>query len=95
MPDLRNSRYCLFTILSYVDYCHKVNQEVLSKLNRRFRTLSQDKCTGDHSMLVKKKVMFKIDSKEKVRWIAQINLLHYHFGLEVKLEHLVPLLAVL
>ena len=85
----------MFTVMSYVDHCHKVNQEVLSKLNRRFRALSQDKCTGDHSMLVKKKVMFKIDSKEKVRWIAKVNLLHYHFGLKVKIKHFVPLLAVL
>ena len=83
MEELRNSKYCMFTVMSYVDYSHIVNEKIIAKLDKRFRTYSHDRCEDAQSMLVKETVIFQINTNESVRQIAQLNLLHYRFGLNV------------
>ena len=43
MSELKNSKYCMFTIMSFVDLSHIVNAEILSNLNQKFRNWSQHK----------------------------------------------------
>ena len=95
MWELRNSKYCMFTVFSYVDYSHVSNVTILSKLNKRFRGYSLDKAEDALVMLPRAIVTFQVDSAEKVRKLSQMNLMYFEFGLEVRIQHLRPLLTVL
>ena len=59
MNELSCSKYCMLTVMSYIDYSHIVNREILRKLNQRFRNFSLDKAEDGLNMLPKATVTYK------------------------------------
>ena len=95
MNELSCSKYCILTVMSYIDYSHIVNREIMRKLNQRFRGYSLDKAEDGLNMLTKATVTFRLDSPANVKMLGKINLMHYKFGLYVHICHLKPLLTIL
>ena len=63
---LKESKYCMFTVWSYVDESHLVNTRILSQLNKKWHDYSKSHEEDANSMLVKAVRVFKIDSVEAI-----------------------------
>ena len=92
---IKDSKYVMFGIFSFVDYSHIVNTHLIARLNRHFRDFSHDKGQEAHNMLIKTEVMFQINSIKAVQEFARVNLLHYRFGFDVGVLYMRPLLTIL
>ena len=84
--SLKNSKYCMLTILGFVGYAHVIGPKLMASLNQKFRKYYKDKNSDALAMLPKSSpVTIVVDSPERVYKLQMMNLLAYKFGIEVSL----------
>ena len=86
VEDLKNSKYCMLTVLSYVDYAHVIGPKLMANLNKKFRSYFTDKNQDALAMLQKAAVTIVVDSLDRVKQLQMMNLIAYKFGIEVSVQ---------